>query len=295
MSNLEESQPAGLYLVATPIGNLGDITLRALQILKTVNVIYCEDTRVSRILLDHYQIKTPIRAYHDHNGAKLRPHIVNALDQGQSIALISDAGTPVIADPGLKLVQTVKAAGHGVTALPGANAAITALSQSGLPSDQFHFAGFIPQKESRQKLIFEALKPLDATLIFYETAPRLNSNLTKLYHAFGNRPLVIARELTKLFEQITHTNLKIAVNDFDHLNIPLKGEFCLLIGGYSLMLDGEDTNNNDDQLITMIDEALAQDKRVKPLIKSLEGKTTLDKRSLYRLIMERKQLLSTSA
>jgi 16S rRNA (cytidine1402-2'-O)-methyltransferase len=197
----------GLYLVATPIGNLGDITLRALELLAGADVIACEDTRVSRKLTERYGIKTPLMAYHEHNAGEARPKILARLAQGQAVALVSDAGTPLISDPGYRLVRETVAAGYNVVALPGASAVLGALSVAGLPTDRFFFEGFLPPKHAgRQKRIAE-LGSIPATLVLFESGPRLGAALADLAAGLGPRMAAICRELTKLHEEIRRDDL----------------------------------------------------------------------------------------
>jgi 16S rRNA (cytidine1402-2'-O)-methyltransferase len=200
---------AGLYLVATPIGNLGDITLRALQALAGADLIACEDTRVTRKLLDRYAIATPLTPYHDHNAAKARPGLLRRLGEGAAIALVSDAGTPLISDPGFKLVRAAQDAGHLVTALPGPSAVLTALTVAGLPTDQFFFAGFLPPKQAARRARIAELAPLAATLVLFESGPRIAAALTDLAAGLGaNREAALCRELTKLHEEIRRGELR---------------------------------------------------------------------------------------
>src|SRR5215468_803910 len=194
----------GLYLVATPIGNLGDITLRALQALAGADLIACEDTRVTRKLLDRYAIATPLTPYHDHNAAKARPGLLRRLAEGAAIALVSDAGTPLISDPGFKLVRAAQDAGYPVTALPGPSALLTALTVAGLPTDQFFFAGFLPPKQAARRTRIAELAPLPATLVLFESGPRVATTLADLA---ANREAALCRELTKLHEEVRRGEL----------------------------------------------------------------------------------------
>ena len=199
---------AGLYLVATPIGNLGDITLRALQTLAGADLIACEDTRVTRKLLDRYAIATPLSPYHEHNAAKARPGLLRRLAEGAAIALVSDAGTPLISDPGFKLVRAAREAGHAVTAQPGASAVLTALTVAGLPTDQFFFAGFLPPKQAARRTRIAELARLPGTLVLFETGPRVAAALADLAAGLGaNREAALCRELTKLHEEIRRGEL----------------------------------------------------------------------------------------
>lgn len=198
---MTRSLPGGLYTIATPIGNLGDITLRALATLAKADAIYCEDTRHSRTLLQHYGITRPLRAYHEHNAEKERPRILAELAEGKSVALISDAGTPLISDPGFKLVREVAAAGHLVTSLPGASAVTTALALAGLPTDAFLFAGFLPPRMAARRSRIAELAALTATLVLFEAPQRLEETLSDLAEVLGEREAVVARELSKLHEE----------------------------------------------------------------------------------------------
>jgi 16S rRNA (cytidine1402-2'-O)-methyltransferase len=198
---------AGLYLVATPIGNLGDISLRALQTLAGADVIACEDTRVTRKLTAHYGISTPLTPYHEHNAAEARPRLLARLAEGQAVALVSDAGTPLVSDPGYRLVRAAEAAGHAVIAIPGASAVLVALAVAGLPTDRFFFEGFLPPKQAaRQKRIAE-IAAIPATLLLFESGQRLAATLSDLAAGLGPRAAAVCRELTKLHEEIRRAPL----------------------------------------------------------------------------------------
>jgi 16S rRNA (cytidine1402-2'-O)-methyltransferase len=200
--------------VATPIGNLRDITLRALEVLAAADLIACEDTRRSRKLLDHYGIATPVIPYHDHNAAVARPKLIARLTQGAAIALISDAGTPLVSDPGYKLVSEAHQAGIGVTALPGPSALLAALTVSGLPTDRFLFDGFLPAKETARRSRIGELKSIPATLILFETGPRIGAALADLAAGLGPREAAICRELTKLHEEVRRGDLASLARDY---------------------------------------------------------------------------------
>jgi 16S rRNA (cytidine1402-2'-O)-methyltransferase len=219
----------GLYVVATPIGNLRDITLRALDVLGGADRVYAEDTRVARTLMDAYGLKPKLAAYHEHNAEAARPEILEALENGERIALISDAGTPLVSDPGFKLVREVIAAGHRVFPIPGASAALAGLVVSGLPSDRFLFAGFLPAKANARRETLEELKAIDATLIFYESGPRLADSLSDMAAVLGAREAVVARELTKLFEEARRGTLENLAAHYVEAGPP-KGEIVVLIG-----------------------------------------------------------------
>ncbi|MGE3142271.1 MAG: 16S rRNA (cytidine(1402)-2'-O)-methyltransferase, partial [Hyphomonadaceae bacterium] len=219
----------GLYVVATPIGNLRDITVRALDVLAGAARIYAEDTRVARKLLDAYAIATPLSAYHDHSAPALREAIVAAIGRGEALALVSDAGTPLISDPGFKLARAVIEAGARVFPVPGASALLAALVGAGLPTDRFFFAGFAPAKAGARRAWLEDLAAIPATLVFYETGPRLAESLADMAAAFGPRPAVIARELTKMFEEFRRDDL--ASLAASYAAAPPKGEIVVLVEG----------------------------------------------------------------
>jgi 16S rRNA (cytidine1402-2'-O)-methyltransferase len=198
----------GLHIVATPIGNLGDITLRALDALAGADLIACEDTRVTRKLLDRYGIATPLTPYHEHNAAKARPLLLRRLGEGAAIALVSDAGTPLISDPGYKLVRAATDAGHTVTALPGASAVLAGLAVAGLPTDRFFFAGFLPPKQAARRSRIAELGRIPATLVVFETGPRIAATLADLAAGLGEkREAAVCRELTKLHEEVLRGDL----------------------------------------------------------------------------------------
>jgi 16S rRNA (cytidine1402-2'-O)-methyltransferase len=199
---------AGLHIVATPIGNLGDITLRALSTLAGADVIACEDTRVTRKLLERYAIATPLTPYHEHNAAQARPLLLQRIAEGAAVALVSDAGTPLISDPGFKLVRAAQDAGFAVTTLPGASSLLAALTLAGLPTDQFLFAGFLPPKESARRARIAELGRIPATLVLFETGPRAAAALADLADGLGsNRQAALCRELTKLHEEVLRGSL----------------------------------------------------------------------------------------
>src|SRR6476620_3939353 len=192
----------GLHLVATPIGNLGDITLRALETLAGVDIIACEDTRITHRLVDRYAISAQLKPYHEHNAALARPKILERLARGASIALVSDAGTPLISDPGFKLVREVCAAGQAVIAVPGASSVLTALSVAALPTDRFIFEGFLPAKQVARRTRLAELARIDATLVMFESGNRVQETLADLAETMAGRDAAICRELTKLHEEI---------------------------------------------------------------------------------------------
>ena len=264
----------GLHIVATPIGNLGDITLRALAALAGADVIACEDTRVTRRLLDRYAITTPLTPYHDHNAESARPKLLRRLVEGAAMALVSDAGTPLVSDPGYKLVRTAAEAGHAVTALPGASAPLAALTVAGLPTDQFFFAGFLPPKEAARRSRITALARVPATLVLFESGPRIAATLTDLAAGLGSgREAALCRELTKLHEEVRRGNLlalaeSVAAGE-------LRGEFVLVIGPPAAERPGV------GDMDVLLREALARTS-LKDAVGEVAQATGLSRREIYQ-------------
>lgn len=243
----------GLHVVATPIGNLGDITLRALAILARADVVYCEDTRHSRALFSAFGVSRPLRAYHEHNAEAERPRVLAELAAGRSVALISDAGTPLISDPGHKLVRAALAAGHDVSSVPGASAVLTALAAAGLPTDRFLFAGFLPSKQVARRAAIAELAGTAATLVLFEAPGRIADCLADLAAGLGARPAVIARELTKLHEELCRGSLpelahEAAARDW-------RGEIVVVVGPPEAPAASVD----DEEIVARLRDALAQD------------------------------------
>ena len=218
----------GLYVVATPIGNLRDITLRALDVLAGCDLLLAEDTRVTGKLLAAYGLSKTMLRYDEHAAERARPRIMAALEQGQSVAQVSDAGTPLVSDPGFRLVKEVIAAGHRVFPIPGPSAALAALTLAGLPTDRFLFTGFPPPKSAARRTFLADVANIHATLIFYESGPRLRASLTDMAAVFGDREAAVARELTKLFETTVRGTLSVLASD-PRLDAP-KGEIVILVG-----------------------------------------------------------------
>jgi len=218
----------GLHLVATPIGNLRDVTLRALEVLAAADLIACEDTRVTRKLTDHFGISTGLTPYHDHNAATARPKLLARLADGAAVALVSDAGTPLVSDPGYKLVRAAHDAGHAVTTLPGASAVLAALAVAGLPTDRFLFEGFLPAKEGQRRSRIEELKRIPATLVLFESGPRLAAALADLAAALGAREAAVCRELTKLHEEVRRGDLAALAGHYAAATEP-RGEIVIVI------------------------------------------------------------------
>jgi 16S rRNA (cytidine1402-2'-O)-methyltransferase len=247
----------GLYLVATPIGNLGDITLRALETLAGVDVVACEDTRITRRLTERYGITAELTPYHEHNAATARPKILRRLEQGGSVALVSDAGTPLISDPGFKLVREACAAGHAVIALPGASSVLTALSVAALPTDRFFFEGFLPPKQTARRARLAELARIDATLVLFESGNRMQETLTDLAEIMGAREAAICRELTKMHEEVTRAPLAELAAAAD--NLETRGEFVLVIAPPAADAQAMTTDKLDELLRDQLERHSVKD------------------------------------
>ena len=242
----------GLYLVATPIGNLRDVTIRALETLAAADLIACEDTRVTRKLLDHYGIATALTPYHDHNAAEARPKLMARLATGAGVVLVSDAGTPLVSDPGYKLVREARAAGHCVTALPGASAVLAALTVAGLPTDRFLFEGFLPVKSAQRRSRIVELARIPATLVLFETGPRLAAALADLATALGPREAAICRELTKLHEEVRRGDLATLAGSYA-AGAETRGEMVIVVAPPDPSTVTSDTTDLDGLLKQALD------------------------------------------
>ncbi len=257
-STVTVSRPSpGLYLVATPIGNLGDITLRALETLAGCDLIACEDSRVTRRLLDRFLISTPLTPYHEHNAPAARPKLIHRLAQGAAIALVSDAGTPLISDPGFKLVREVTAAGHAVIPIPGPSAVLAALTAAGLPTDRFYFEGFLPPKQGARRARIAELARIDATLVLFEGGSRVADMLSDLAGAMGERDGAVCRELTKLHEDIRRAPLNRLATEAP--NLETRGEFVIVVGPPPAGAQRLSTSDLDDILRSAMQTASLKD------------------------------------
>ncbi|AEI38244.1 MAG: 16S rRNA (cytidine(1402)-2'-O)-methyltransferase [Zymomonas mobilis subsp. pomaceae] len=270
----------GLYIVATPIGNLSDLSLRAVDTLKRADLLAVEDSRVTAKLLHHVGIKRPMIAYHDHNADYVRPQLLSRLNQ-EVIVLVSDAGTPLISDPGFKLVRDARAAGAFITTIPGPCAAIAALTLSGLPSDRFMFIGFLPPKEGAKKTAIEEVAAVSATLIFYETGPRLVATLTALQQGLGDREAAVVREITKKFEECQTEKLSELIIRYQEKSP--KGEIVLIVS------PPEKKAQADKVEVDTLLKAALEDHPVGKAAALVAKKTGLSRQLLYDQAMQLRQ------
>lgn len=273
-STISNSPLPGLYIVATPIGNLGDISARAATTLASAGVIAAEDTRVTAKLLSHLGLRVPMTPYHDHSDERTRAALVARMAD-EVVVLVSDAGTPLISDPGYKLVRDARAAGRHVTTLPGPCAAIAAITLSGLPSDRFLFAGFLPNKAKARADALAEFAGLRATLVFYESGPRLSASLAAMAEGLGNREAAVAREISKMFEEcVTGTLTGLSAR---YADAPPKGEIVVIVGPPGEAVAEE---ADDDTLDAALRDAMA-DKPVAQAAKAVAKRFGLDRHAVY--------------
>ncbi len=272
----------GLYLVATPIGNAGDITLRALNVLRAVELIACEDSRWTGRLMQRYGIGTALLPYHDHNAPRQRPRLLQRLSAGAAIALVSDAGTPLISDPGYKLVRDAVAAGIEVRAIPGASAVTAALSLAGLPTDRFHFAGFLPSRRTARRRALAGLAAIEATLVVLESARRLPAALADMAAELGPREAALAREMTKLHEEVRRGPLDELAAHYAEAGPP-KGEIVVVVAPPTAQEMHIDEAELDARLEALLDEGVRQ------AATQVAAETGLPRRRLYTRALELKR------
>jgi 16S rRNA (cytidine1402-2'-O)-methyltransferase len=268
-----------LYIVATPIGNLEDITLRALRMLREADLIACEDTRQTRKLLDRHGIAKPLVSYYDHNELARAEELIDELEAGKSIALVSDAGTPLIADPGYRIVALARARGIAVTPIPGPSAITSALSASGLPTDSFYFGGFLPAKKSQRRKTLEELKDYSATLIFYEAPHRILEALDDITAVLGSRKVTLGRELTKIHEEFLAGTAPQLRDELAHR--ALKGEFTILIA------KADAPPENLPPIETAFDQLIEAGVPRMDAMKTIARERGLSKREVYQKLNER--------
>lgn len=268
---------SGLYLVSTPIGNLRDMTYRAVDVLGQVDLVLCEDSRVSGKLLKAYAISTPLKVYNDHSDEGLRKQILSRVSNGEAIALISDAGTPLVSDPGFKLVRDSLDLGLNVVPVPGANAPLTALQLSGMPSDKFSFLGFLPTKSRARKTVLASWAEVSSSLIVFERGSRLQDTLQGALEALGNRPVAVVREMTKLYEESRRGDIEELLHYYEQEGHP-KGEIVIVFG------PPEEKQYSEDELVLLIKEALSE-YRVKDAAAKVAKLTGVSKHDLYELAL----------
>jgi len=273
--------PGALYIVATPIGNLEDITLRALRILKEVDLIAAEDTRHTRKLLDHYGIDKPLTSCHEHNEKTKARDLVARLERGENVALVSDAGTPTLSDPGYRLVRQAVEAGVNVVPVPGPSALTAALGASGLPTDRFVFEGFLPAKKGERRKRLNKLREETRTLVFYEAPHRIKESLADLLEILGDRELVLGREITKVYEEFIRGRLSEVIVQAEHRE--LRGEITLVVTGVE-----QESAPGEDRIKTEIRKLQRKGLRVKEIAEVLGEKFSYPKREVYRLALETK-------
>ncbi|MDX6305099.1 MAG: rRNA (cytidine1402-2-O)-methyltransferase [Blastocatellia bacterium] len=276
-----------LFIVATPIGNLEDVTQRALRVLAEVDLIACEDTRRTRVLLNHFSIKTKTISYHEHNERERTEQICKLLVSGKDVALVSDAGTPLINDPGFRLTNAAIELNLPVVPIPGPTALVSALVASGLPSDQFLFAGFLPARANARRARLEELRAMPATLVFYEAPHRIAATLADALAVLGNRPAAVARELTKIHEEIARGSLHELIQRFGK---PARGEMVLLISGAGI----EESATTEEaapawrRLIERVSELESEGLDAKAALKKAARELGIKRAEAYRLVVAQK-------
>ena len=277
-----------LFIVATPIGNLEDITQRALKVLREVDLIACEDTRHTQKLLNHFGINTRTVSYHEHNERDRAQQLCEMLAQGKQVALVSDAGTPLISDPGFRIVTTAIERDIRVVPIPGAVAFVTALAASGLPTDQFFFAGFLPPRSTARVAKLEELRTISATLVFYEAPHRIAATLKDAAQVLGNRQAVVARELTKLHEEIIRGRLPELAAQFAQRKT--KGEIVLVVDGANeTSSPREDAGASPETLLARVNELERQGTNSKEALKLAARELGMKRAEAYRLIVAQKK------
>jgi len=280
-----------LFIVATPIGNLEDVTQRALRVLAEVDLIACEDTRRTHVLLNHFGIKTKTISYHEHNERERTEQICKLLVSGKDVALVSDAGTPLINDPGFRLINAAIELNLPIVPIPGPTALVSALVASGLPPDQFLFAGFLPARANARRARLEELRAITATLVFYEAPHRIAATLADALGVLGNRPAAVARELTKMHEEIARGSLQELMQRFDK---SARGEMVLLISGSGIeeRATDEKAAPASDRLVERVSELERQGLEAKAALKKAARELGIKRAEAYRLLVAQKNRTS---
>jgi len=284
---IENSNPGSLYLCATPIGNLEDITLRALRILREADVVAAEDTRHTRKLLNHYDIHTPLTSYHEHNRKGKGEKLIAMLKEGKNIALVSDAGTPGVSDPGEELVSLAVAEGITVVPVPGPSAVISALVCSGQPTGRFAFEGFLPRTKKERRRVMTRLASEERTIVFYESPHRVIKTLEEILELAGDRNIAVTRELTKVYEEIIRGSVS-RVTDYFRA-IPPKGEFTIVLEGKRDEKAGLCNGINPD-ITAMVNNLVKEGRDKKQAMKEVAGALGISKREVYERFLREKEI-----
>ena len=286
---MEKDKKGTLYIVGTPIGNLGDITIRAIETLKSVDVILAEDTRQTLKLLNHFNIQKHLVSYHRHNEDEKIKNVVDFLDSGKDLALVSDAGMPVISDPGQNLIKYLVANNYNIVTIPGVTAVITAIVKSGLDSTRFTFEGFLSINKKQRKQRLESLKDEERTMVFYEAPHKLLATLKDMYEVFGKRNICIARELTKLHEEYIHTTFEEAISKIEQFGI--KGEIVLLIEGKDLSVLEQEIKEKQNQIdsVSLVKEYMSKGISKKEAIKQVAKQKGVTKNEVYQECIDIKE------
>lgn len=286
---MEKDKKGTLYIVGTPIGNLGDITIRAIETLKSVDVILAEDTRQTLKLLNHFNIQKHLVSYHRHNEDEKIKNVVDFLDSGKDLALVSDAGMPVISDPGQNLIKYLVANNYNIVTIPGVTAVITAIVKSGLDSTRFTFEGFLSINKKQRKQRLESLKNEERTMVFYEAPHKLLATLKDVYEVFGKRNICIARELTKLHEEYIHTTFEEAISKIEQFGI--KGEIVLLIEGKDLSVLEQEIKEKQNKIdsVTLVKEYMSKGISKKEAIKQVAKQKGVTKNEVYQECIDIKE------
>ena len=286
---MKKDKKGTLYIVGTPIGNLGDITIRAIETLKSVDVILAEDTRQTLKLLNHFNIQKHLVSYHRHNEDEKIKNVVDFLDSGKDLALVSDAGMPVISDPGQNLIKYLVANNYNIVTIPGVTAVITAIVKSGLDSTRFTFEGFLSINKKQRKQRLESLKNEERTMVFYEAPHKLLATLKDMYEVFGKRNICIARELTKLHEEYIHTTFEEAISKIEQFGI--KGEIVLLIEGKDLSVLEQEIKEKQNKIdsVTLVKECMSKGISKKEAIKQVAKQKGVTKNEVYQECIDIKE------
>lgn len=286
---MEKDKKGTLYIVGTPIGNLGDITIRAIETLKSVDVILAEDTRQTLKLLNHFNIQKHLVSYHRHNEDEKIKNVVDFLDSGKDLTLVSDAGMPVISDPGQNLIKYLVANNYNIVTIPGVTAVITAIVKSGLDSTRFTFEGFLSINKKQRKQRLESLKNEERTMVFYEAPHKLLATLKDMYEVFGKRNICIARELTKLHEEYIHTTFEEAISKIEQFGI--KGEIVLLIEGKDLSVLEQEIKEKQNQIdsVSLVKEYMSKGISKKEAIKQVAKQKGVTKNEVYQECIDIKE------